>query len=771
MSGVSFLLLCLVCLFSCESKPGNYGTVVNNSTDLREAIEAAEPGAEIVLANGVWDNTQIKLYGKGTEAAPITLRAETPGEVFLEGESSLHLGGEYLVVKGLFFRNGYSPGGGVIRYQIGEDSTANHCRVTECVIDGFTQPNRWVKDRWVEFFGKHNQLDRCYIAGKANDGATLTVYQKGNQHTNNYHQIVNNHFGPRPRKAGPRGETMRIGESGTSMTPGRVNVSGNYFEACNGEVEVISDKTNFNSFTNNIFYKCEGSLVMRHSNYTTVDGNIFIGDDDSDFYGGIRAVNTGHWITNNYFYKIRGEQFRSPLALMNGIPKSPQNRYNQVTDVVVAHNTWVDCRSPWQIGVGQNKASADVLPKSEIRSAPPIRTTVANNIIYNTHEDAAPVVNHDVLEGVLFRSNVIDNNGTEYTEYDVARNGRVEMQQINDWLFVPADDQEELLGDVYPGYDFERIEKDMFGSSWSENKRVGAVGSVSAAEGFQIDPSRYGPQWYDRDEGEKAPETHSASAAQAELARVIGQASAGDIIELADGEYEISSSLVIDKEITLRGTTTERVVLNYVGADNSPAFAMHPGGNLRLRNVALRGTGDQRAFAPLAENMSSNYKLDLENSAVQNFAYVLEATRGSLADSLQIRESVISDCTNGIVLAAEEKGNYNAEMIIIRDSEFRDIERNIIHYYRGGYDESTIGGSLSLSLNTFTRCGQGEASGVLIKTRGIHNVYMLGNDFRNNPVRHVAVLWGEKNNHHEKNTVTASGFIKVEQQQALELMY
>ena len=70
------------------------------------------------------------------------------------------------------------------------------------------------------------------------------------------------------------------------MTAGRVNVSNNYFEACNGEVEIISDKTNYNSFTHNVFYKCEGSLVLRHSNYATVDGNIFIGGDDSDFYGG-----------------------------------------------------------------------------------------------------------------------------------------------------------------------------------------------------------------------------------------------------------------------------------------------------------------------------------------------------------------------------------------------------------------------------------------------------------------------------------------------------
>ena len=95
------------------------------------------------------------------------------------------------------------------------------------------------------------------------------VYHKGNQHTNNFHKIEYNHFGPRPRKGGPRGETFRLGGSETSMTPGRAIISNNFFDRCNGEVEIISDKTNYNRFLNNIFYKCEGSLVMRHSDYTT----------------------------------------------------------------------------------------------------------------------------------------------------------------------------------------------------------------------------------------------------------------------------------------------------------------------------------------------------------------------------------------------------------------------------------------------------------------------------------------------------------------------
>jgi len=76
---------------------------------------------------------------------------------------------------------------------------------------------------------------------------------------------------------------------------------------------------------------------------------------------------------------------------MNGIKKSPLNRYIQVTDVVVAHNSWINCEEPLQFGVGSNIDEADVLPASEIRSERPIRTVVANNLIYNTKGDKQPL--------------------------------------------------------------------------------------------------------------------------------------------------------------------------------------------------------------------------------------------------------------------------------------------------------------------------------------------------------------------------------------------
>ena len=772
MKNTILFITALLIMSSCVKKTIKKSVFVTDITELNSAIEKIVPGSEIVLANGVWKDVEIDLYGLGTQKQPITLRAETPGNVFIEGVSYLHLGGEHLIVDGLYFRNGYSPKSAILRYMIGKDSTAFNSRITNTVIEGFTKPNRLMNDRWIEFYGKHNQLDHCYISGKSNDGETIRVFFTGNEHINNHHQIVHNYFGPRPRKGGPRAETLRVGDSKTRVSPGYVNVSDNYFEACNGEVEIISDKTNFNTFKDNIFYKCEGSLVLRHGSYATVDSNIFIGGDDSDFYGGIRVINTGHWITNNYFYKINGRKFRSPLAIMNGIPMTPLNRYKQVTDVVVAHNTWIDCKSPWQIGVGQNLKSADVLPPSEIRSAPPIRSIVANNIIYNTKEDKNPVINHSNMNGILFKNNIIDNNGKQYSAYDVLQNASLKMVKINDWLYAPEVSQNQTLKDVYNGYDFAKIEKDMFGASREKSNSIGAVNQLSEAKKFKIDKKKYGPRWFSTEKKTIEPKILIASSVNGDLNRKIEQATNGDIIELSDKLYILTTSLKIDKKITLRSKDSlNKAQLVFTGENKAPVFEMNPKGNLKLENLILSGGNNNIAFAPLKENMASAYNLFVENCTIENFEYVIKAYKGSFADSISIKNTTIKNCSNGIVLAADEKGDYNAEMVSINASEFVNIKSNVINFYRGGYDESTIGGDLSIANSSFINCGKSEKSGVLIKTRGIINVTIEDNTFKNNPITFVALLWGEKNNHHKNNTFINTGKIKVEEQQKLEILY
>ncbi|MBT8218688.1 MAG: alginate lyase [Bacteroidia bacterium] len=759
-------------LFGCNpSGTVKNSLVVTNNTELSEAISNAQPGDEIVLANGSWKDVQIRFTGDGTENQPITLRAETPGEVFIEGASDLKLGGSYLIVKGLHFKNGASPTSAVIEFSA-DDQYAFNCRVTECVIEGFNKSQRNKTDLWVQFKGRHNQLDHCYLAGKSNRGPTVRVDLAGNESIKNYHQIVNNHFGPRPPKGGPSAETIQIGNSSTSMVPSYTLVANNLFDECNGEVEVISSKSNFNEFRNNVFFKSEGSLVTRHGNYCILDGNYFIGDEKSPHIGGIRLIGTGHWVTNNYFYELRGKEFRSPLAVMNGIPKSPLNRYIQVTDVVVANNSWINCSSPWHFGVGSNVDQKDVLPASEIRSERPIRTTVANNLIYNASPDDQPIVAHDLLDGINFKSNVISNQGGTFDEVKGLESQSFDVAELGEYVFAPASDLSET--EPFVGFEFESITNDLFGNPRKENNSIGAINSGATSAPPILDASQYGPSWYSAVPEAKEGTTHQVTPSSNDLASKLESAQPGDIIELAAGNHEITTPLVINKAINIRsGSSDDQALIQYSGSAGSPAFEMHPGGELKLENVALVGKGEQYAFAPLASDMSSLYNLDVKNCTIRDFDYILKAYKYSFAENISFTNSTLSNCDNGLELSEEkeDKGEYNAENIFIDNCQFDRIDQNVIDYYRGGYDESTVGGNLVLTNSRFSNCGGKERNGVLVNTYGIINVDISGNTFMNNRVQLVALLWGAKNNTHSDNKITNSGAIRVEQNLKLNLLY
>ena len=763
---ISLFVLFICTLYSCGEVVNDI--VVSTADELNIAIKDAKPGDNIVFTNGVWKDIEIKFTGSGTKESPIILRAETPGKVFIEGKSNLKIGGTYLIVKDLYFRNGYTPSNAVIDFKINKEQVANNCRVTNCVIIDFNPNSRDKKDHWVEFWGRNNQMDHCYLAGKVNIGPTVRVEIKGNRNSKNYHQIVNNHFGPRPRKGGAKGETIQLGDRFSSMSASNTNIAENLFEECNGEVEIISSKTNFNVFRNNVFYKSEGSLVTRHGNYCLVDGNYFIGDGQNENYGGIRLINTGHWVTNNLFYKLKGKSFRSPLAVMNGIPKSPLNRYNQVTDVVVAYNTYVDSNSPWQFGVGTNIAQAAVLPKSEIRSARPLRMEVANNVIYNSVGDANPIIEHDKADGVTFKSNIIFNNGLKIANSHGLISKELTLTDIGTSLSVPTTGFDDV--EVYKGFDFETITKDLFGNSRNESNKIGAILSSKDVNLSLLDKTKYGVNWFSNEIETKEGKSHSVHNSD-ELVAKLQEAESGDILNLNEGSYTISQSLLIKKTITIQSQGKAEIL--YDGEKNTPAIELHPYGKLTLKNIKLKGSNTQYAFASLKENMFNHFGLKVIDSEISDFNYALKVYKQTYSEEITFKNTSISNCENGIELSEEinDRGDYNTEYLTIDNCTFNNVKQNVIDYYRGGYDESTIGGNLLVTNSSFTNCGAKEKNKMLLNHRGIVNVNITKNTFKNNPVQYVSILWGAKNNIESENTLTNSGQIKTEENLVMTLMY
>lgn len=377
------------------------GTIlVKTPRELKTAVAEASPGDTIVLANGEWRDATLSVSGAGTSRNPIVIMPQVPGGVVLTGHSSLQLSGEHLVLRGFHFKNGFAPGKAVITFRSEDKMLANHCRITEVVIERYNPGDRSKNDNWVVIYGKHNRVDHCTFINKLNLGPVLVVTLDDLNSRENYHRIDSNYFKGRMPLGTNGGEAIRVGVSQHSRSASRTSITHNYFERCNGEAEIISVKSGENRIGFNTFFECEGNLVLRHGSNNTVEGNLFIGNN-KPLTGGIRVINPGHRIFNNVFKDLTGTGIRAALAVMNGIPDSPLNRYHPVKDVDIHHNTFIHCRSI-EFGVG----------KDDERTLPPELVQFRNNLIL--FSEGPLYQDHNQEHTILFRENAVINAGAEY---------------------------------------------------------------------------------------------------------------------------------------------------------------------------------------------------------------------------------------------------------------------------------------------------------------------------------------------------------------------
>ena len=389
---LSIQTLLILLFFSCQPQ-GEKQTLVHTLEEYNQAVNLAKPGSTIVLANGVWKNAELLFEGKGMAEAPITLTVEEKGKVTLEGQSYLQIAGEYLHVDGLVFKNGYTPTNEVISFRKNNKELAYNSRLSECVIDNYSNPERHEQDSWVALYGKNNRVDHNHFEGKGNRGVTLIVRLNTNESIENNHIIEANYFGPRQNLGSNGGETLRVGTSHYSMEKSNTLVQGNYFDRCDGEHEIISNKCDQTTYKNNVFFESIGTLTMRHGDETLVEGNVFLGNRKRNT-GGIRVINGQQTVRNNYGYGLTGYRFRGALVVMNGVPNSPLNRYFQVEDAIIENNVFVDSDHV------QLCAGSDVE-----RSATPINSTFKNNTFY-LEKPSKLVTIYDDISGIAFENNL-----------------------------------------------------------------------------------------------------------------------------------------------------------------------------------------------------------------------------------------------------------------------------------------------------------------------------------------------------------------------------
>lgn len=671
---ISIIFLSLILFISCKTIYDK-SSLVKNIEEFNQAVANAKPGTTITLANGVWENTELVYTGKGTKENPITLTVEEKGKVIFSGLSNLRISGEHLIVNGLVFKNGHTPTTEVISFKTSQDKLANNCRLTECVIDNYSNPERHESDYWISVYGKNNRIDHNHIEGKTNLGVTMAVRINSVLSQENNHIIDHNYFGPRPNLGSNGGETLRIGTSHFSLTNSKTVVEYNYFDRCNGEQEIISNKSCQNTFRFNTFYECKGGLSMRHGSQTLVQGNVFLGNGVPST-GGIRIINGQQTVIDNYCEGLTGDRFKGAFVIMNGVPNSSINRYHQVKDAVVENNTFVNCDNI-QLCAGSDKE----------RSAIPVNSRVNNNIFYHDKKDELFTI-YDDISGIKFENNYISSNVKTGINNGFAKTNFSLSKDKNGFLIPDAPELKKKVS-INPNI----ASKDNTGVNWYAKKdkyipfRTGKTIKVDAKENSIFD--------------------------------AIKNSNPGDIIELTSSEkYLTSKTIDVKHTISIICKLEQKPSLFF---EKSSMFEIQDGGKLELEGLKINGEAapdyaGNTVIRTSKYSMNHNYsvlinKCEFEKLDVNHTFDVIQVFKNTFADTISIQNSKFKTISGNIMLLDKEIDNigiYNAEYVILKNNTFTDVQGAVLDLHRGGTDESTFGPFLEMENNVLDNVGNGK---------------------------------------------------------------
>ncbi|TCS41619.1 polysaccharide lyase 6 family protein [Reinekea marinisedimentorum] len=454
--------------YSCD-------TIVSSISALESAVsETMSAGTTLCLADGNYTNLALSFGGTGTASDPIVVAAENPGNVVIGGEVGVRMGGEYVYLQGFIFKDGNSDSD-LLQTRLGSNPSeyCYHCRISEIAVINFDE-DADDSTKWIHIYGNNNRVDHSYFSGKSNAGALLVVNRElgdyvttADEAYGNYITIDHNYFGDRPPADGKayadssdnEYEAVRIGTSDAHTSNSNSVVEYNFFEKIQGEAEVISNKSGNNTIRYNTIRDSYGSLTTRHGSSATIAGNVIIGDDHP-YAGGLRIVDDGHSVYNNY---IEGARYldtthHGGIVLM-GSDGSTTNGYQQLENVMVANNTIIDSVNSLNVDGGNKSSNPEsvYLVNNLIQDAigavitqsddgMPVNSTIEGNIFYGqSYADSDSVI---LVQGISWLDAELETDSlgidrpTEATSADL----QVDAYQNDDFDSITTDMDGQVRG-------------------------------------------------------------------------------------------------------------------------------------------------------------------------------------------------------------------------------------------------------------------------------------------------------------------------------------
>jgi poly(beta-D-mannuronate) lyase len=741
----TILVACLLALFISTSAKT---ILVKDINELNTANTEAKPGDIIVLQNGDWRDVAIKLDCIGTKENPIIFKAQTYGKVLITGSSKLAIGGQFIIVDGLLFANGYAGIDAAVTFRINKKQVANNCRVTNIAINDYNNPKRLDENYWVAFYGKNNRLDHSSFINKKNIGVLLAVILDDERSRENFHSIDHNYFGVRLPLASNGGEIIRVGVSEHCQYNANTNIENNYFEYCDGETEIISIKSCRNNIRNNVFRECQGSVVFRHGNFNTVENNIFLGNN-KEGTGGVRIINKGQWVTNNFFYKCRGVGFRSPIAIMNGIVNSPANRYVEVTDAIICNNSFYEC-TPMSFCIGSD-TERTVVPKNVF---------LLNNLFYNSKDSLLYNV-YDSISGITFAGNVVSKSIKQQLVGGFTKTS-IGLQMIAD---MPVPSCNKFIG-IKIIDSLKEIEKDKLQTNISSS-----AGLSNAMQLNSIRANTTGAKWFNVNKINIPKKTNPINCKSSiELIQILSKKNNENlIINLTGHAYNFNTPININQDVIITSNSKQPIRFTTSMSNNDFAIKIDAGNSLSLINLPLNLAAlATKVFITTDTSGSSNRASFFMNgcnitNANQTF---FKAAKSSVCDSIVVTNCTFSNNKETLFKLDEEtdkKGYYNVEKLKLTHCIFTQNKAQLLTIIRSGNDESTMGPLLTFSNNKLNNCFT-EKNEALISNNGVQYSQMGNNEFINCNTNKIIIEFIDAvsaKHIFTKNNVENSGEIKA----------
>ena len=380
---------------------GSSGEVDAVSEELKKTIksklETAKPGDVIEIPDGTYHHINLDISDGGTDRLPVTLKAKNPGKVILKGFSGIKVTASNIVIEGIIFENSVS-----VPDIITFSKETKNCHLKDCAFIDCYSEDYSTEQRWVGLGGSDHTITGCYFRGKYSKGLMLelgisTIGEPGN------YLVENCYFGDF-KFGGANGlEVIRTGLSDRWDTYGNSIIRNNFFEKCDGEVEILSIKCSGNQIYNNTFYNSKGAAWSRHGNDNSFTGNLFIGGEKSGERDvGIQLYGDNHIVKDNYFYNLPLDSSAIVLKDGNGSPNWV-GFLGPVINANITNNTIVNC----DIGIKLGDHSPNSVEKQNA-DVPP-QATISNNAIISYKG-----TNPQLLKGTPVLENIKYSNNSVY---------------------------------------------------------------------------------------------------------------------------------------------------------------------------------------------------------------------------------------------------------------------------------------------------------------------------------------------------------------------